>query len=92
MIISQDPYVFVPNSAEPRCDHCFASTHLRRCSACQAVWYCGSSCQVCSIELAISVKLPCLDIVSHYHYAQTEIFGGQSPDSIVKLIYSVLRS
>ncbi|XP_030475693.2 histone-lysine N-methyltransferase ASHR1 [Syzygium oleosum] len=45
VIISQDPYVFVPNSAEPRCDRCFASTDLRRCSACQAVWYCGSSCQ-----------------------------------------------
>lgn len=52
VIISQEPYVFVPNSAEPRCDHCFASARLRKCSACQAVWYCGSSCQVCSTGLA----------------------------------------
>ncbi|KAL3729635.1 hypothetical protein ACJRO7_026722 [Eucalyptus globulus] len=46
VILSQEPYVFAPNAAEPRCDGCFAtSARLRKCSACQAVWYCGSSCQ-----------------------------------------------
>ncbi|KAK3416410.1 hypothetical protein EUGRSUZ_H02137 [Eucalyptus grandis] len=43
-------------------------------------WACGSSCQVCSTELAISGKLLCLDIVSHRLYAQIEKFlGGNHP-------------
>ncbi|KAF6139503.1 hypothetical protein GIB67_005140 [Kingdonia uniflora] len=46
VIISQEPYVYVPNSSpELRCDGCFAEGNLKKCSACQVSWYCGSSCQ-----------------------------------------------
>ncbi|KAJ4700614.1 histone-lysine N-methyltransferase ASHR1-like [Melia azedarach] len=47
VIISQEPYVCVPNnsSSNSRCDGCFASSNLKKCSACQVVWYCGSGCQ-----------------------------------------------
>ncbi|XP_057975004.1 histone-lysine N-methyltransferase ASHR1 isoform X1 [Malania oleifera] len=43
VIISQEPYVCVPN--ESRCDGCFSSSNLKKCSACQVVWYCGNACQ-----------------------------------------------
>ncbi|XP_062146363.1 histone-lysine N-methyltransferase ASHR1 [Alnus glutinosa] len=47
VIISQEPYVCVPNksSVDSRCDGCFASSNLKKCSACHVVWYCGSTCQ-----------------------------------------------
>ncbi|XP_057987023.1 histone-lysine N-methyltransferase ASHR1 isoform X7 [Hevea brasiliensis] len=47
VIISQEPYICVPNNSatESRCDGCFASGNLKKCSACQVVWYCGSTCQ-----------------------------------------------
>ncbi|KAK1384417.1 histone-lysine N-methyltransferase ASHR1 [Heracleum sosnowskyi] len=47
VIISQEPYVSVPNktSGNSRCDWCFSSSNLKRCSSCQVVWYCGSTCQ-----------------------------------------------
>ncbi|WOH00595.1 hypothetical protein DCAR_0519963 [Daucus carota subsp. sativus] len=47
VIISQEPYVSVPNrtSGDSRCDWCFSSSNLKRCSSCQVVWYCGSICQ-----------------------------------------------
>ncbi|KAL6296880.1 hypothetical protein ACE6H2_005022 [Prunus campanulata] len=47
VIISQEPYVSVPNnsSAESRCDACFESSNLKKCSACQVVYYCSNSCQ-----------------------------------------------
>ncbi|KAF7829866.1 histone-lysine N-methyltransferase ASHR1 [Senna tora] len=47
VIISQEPYVCVPNksSVETRCDGCFATSNLKKCSGCQVVWYCGSKCQ-----------------------------------------------
>ncbi|KAJ8773353.1 hypothetical protein K2173_028530 [Erythroxylum novogranatense] len=47
VILSQEPYVCAPknSNAEWRCDGCFASTNLKKCSGCQVVWYCGSSCQ-----------------------------------------------
>ncbi|XP_041015984.1 histone-lysine N-methyltransferase ASHR1 isoform X2 [Juglans microcarpa x Juglans regia] len=47
VIISQEPYVCVPNksSGDRRCDGCFTSSNLRKCSACHVVWYCGSTCQ-----------------------------------------------
>lgn len=47
VIISQEPYVSVPNktSGDSRCDWCFSSSNLKRCSSCQVVWYCGSTCQ-----------------------------------------------
>lgn len=49
VIISEEAYVCVPNnsSAEWRCEGCFSSKNLKKCSACQVVWYCGSQCQVC---------------------------------------------
>ncbi|CAK7347035.1 unnamed protein product [Dovyalis caffra] len=47
VILSQEPYVCVPNNSSTvsRCDGCFASESLKKCSACQVVWYCGSTCQ-----------------------------------------------
>ncbi|GAB4861380.1 Histone-lysine N-methyltransferase ashr1 [Ancistrocladus abbreviatus] len=47
VIISQEPYVSVPNnsSAASRCEVCFTSNNLKKCSACHFVWYCGSTCQ-----------------------------------------------
>ncbi|KAK6246149.1 hypothetical protein SCA6_009239 [Theobroma cacao] len=47
VIISQEPYVFVPNNSltESSCDGCFSKSNLKKCSACQVVWYCGSTCQ-----------------------------------------------
>ncbi|GLT57740.1 hypothetical protein SLA2020_306900 [Shorea laevis] len=43
VIMSQEPYVCVPNNS--RCDGCFTDTNLKKCSACQVVCYCGSVCQ-----------------------------------------------
>lgn len=53
VIISQEPYVSVPNnssvSAQKRCDGCYATTNaLSRCSRCQVACYCGTACQVLS--------------------------------------------
>ncbi|KAK3019765.1 hypothetical protein RJ639_003752 [Escallonia herrerae] len=50
VILSEEPYVSVPNrtSTDSRCDCCFTSSKLRRCSVCQVVRYCGSTCQVSS--------------------------------------------
>ncbi|KAK9134907.1 hypothetical protein Syun_014237 [Stephania yunnanensis] len=46
VIISQEPYVSVPNNSSTlRCDRCFMSSNLKKCSACQIPWYCGSTCQ-----------------------------------------------
>ncbi|TKY74311.1 Histone-lysine N-methyltransferase ASHR1 [Spatholobus suberectus] len=50
VIISQEPYVCVPNnssvSAQKRCDGCFTATNvLSRCSRCQVAYYCGTACQ-----------------------------------------------
>ncbi|KAI3951624.1 hypothetical protein MKW92_051564 [Papaver armeniacum] len=46
VIITQEPYVCVPNnSSESKCDGCFKSVNLKKCSACQVPWYCGSTCQ-----------------------------------------------
>ncbi|PQP99888.1 histone-lysine N-methyltransferase ASHR1 isoform X1 [Prunus yedoensis var. nudiflora] len=33
------------SSAESRCDACFESSNLKKCSACQVVYYCSNSCQ-----------------------------------------------
>ncbi|KAK9993553.1 hypothetical protein SO802_023256 [Lithocarpus litseifolius] len=47
VIISQEPYVCVPNKSpvESRCDRCFTTSNLKKCSGCHVVWYCGSTCQ-----------------------------------------------
>ncbi|KAL3504091.1 hypothetical protein ACH5RR_033932 [Cinchona calisaya] len=49
VIISQEPYVSVPNKnssdSSCKCEWCFTSSNIKKCSACQVVWYCGSSCQ-----------------------------------------------
>ncbi|KAK3149596.1 hypothetical protein QOZ80_3AG0219600 [Eleusine coracana subsp. coracana] len=47
VIISQEPYTSTPNkiSVGSACDHCFSTGHLRKCSVCRVVWYCGSACQ-----------------------------------------------
>ncbi|PHU14610.1 Histone-lysine N-methyltransferase ASHR1, partial [Capsicum chinense] len=44
VIISEEPYVSVPNKSA-KCEWCFASTNLKRCSACRVVFYCGNTCQ-----------------------------------------------
>ncbi|KAL8485506.1 hypothetical protein ACS0TY_027698 [Phlomoides rotata] len=49
VIISENPYVCVPNknkeSPQSKCEWCFSSTSLKKCSACHVVWYCSSKCQ-----------------------------------------------
>lgn len=47
IITRQEPYVSVPSNtmASTRCEVCFACASLKKCSACRAVWYCGSACQ-----------------------------------------------
>lgn len=49
VIISENPYVSVPNknkeSPQSKCEWCFSSTNLKKCSACHVVWYCSSRCQ-----------------------------------------------
>ncbi|KAK0576617.1 hypothetical protein LWI29_020596 [Acer saccharum] len=47
VIISHEPYVCVPNNShsDSRCDGCFTSNNIKKCSGCQVVWYCGSTCQ-----------------------------------------------
>ncbi|KAL6515580.1 Histone-lysine N-methyltransferase ashr1 [Orobanche hederae] len=49
VILSGSPYVCVPNknkeSPESKCEWCFSSTNLKKCSACHVVWYCSSKCQ-----------------------------------------------
>ncbi|KAE8714349.1 Histone-lysine N-methyltransferase ASHR1 [Hibiscus syriacus] len=47
VIISQEPYVCVPNNSltELRCDGCFSKSNLKKCAGCHVVWYCGSLCQ-----------------------------------------------
>ncbi|KAM7252931.1 hypothetical protein ACFE04_025549 [Oxalis oulophora] len=61
VIISQEPYVCVPNtntSPVNKCDGCFASTSsIKKCSACHTVYYCGSSCQKLEWKLH---RLECL--------------------------------
>lgn len=45
--MNQEPYVCVPNkNSSSKCDWCFSSSNIKKCSACQVVWYCSSSCQV----------------------------------------------
>lgn len=43
VIISQEPYVCVPNNS--RCEGCFTDINPKKCSACQVVRFCGSACQ-----------------------------------------------
>lgn len=59
-IISQEPYVCVPNNSpvESRCDRCFASINLKKCSACKVAWYCSSVCQVYKTDEVFFVPFP----------------------------------
>ncbi|CAI9764046.1 unnamed protein product [Fraxinus pennsylvanica] len=49
VILSEDPYVSVPNknkeSPNSKCEWCFSSSNVKKCSGCHVVWYCGSTCQ-----------------------------------------------
>ncbi|XP_019182367.1 PREDICTED: histone-lysine N-methyltransferase ASHR1 [Ipomoea nil] len=49
VIISQEPYVSVPTKTKTgpsaKCEWCFTSTNVKKCSACQVVYYCGATCQ-----------------------------------------------
>ncbi|XP_022880187.1 histone-lysine N-methyltransferase ASHR1 isoform X2 [Olea europaea var. sylvestris] len=49
VILSEDPYVSVPNknkeSPNSKCEWCFSSSKLKKCSGCHVVWYCGGTCQ-----------------------------------------------
>ncbi|KAI3689087.1 hypothetical protein L2E82_47035 [Cichorium intybus] len=53
IILREEPYVSVPNKppVESRCDWCFTSINVKRCSSCQVVWYCGSKCQTADWKL-----------------------------------------
>ncbi|KAM6581598.1 hypothetical protein CsatA_005372 [Cannabis sativa] len=44
VILREKPYVSVPNN-KSRCDGCFGTSSLKKCSVCQIVWYCSTSCQ-----------------------------------------------
>ncbi|OMO98251.1 hypothetical protein CCACVL1_04275 [Corchorus capsularis] len=50
VILREEPYVCAPKSfaseAVPVCQGCFKTSNLKKCSACQLVWYCGRSCQL----------------------------------------------
>ncbi|OMO50102.1 hypothetical protein COLO4_38230 [Corchorus olitorius] len=50
VILREEPYVSAPKSfaseAVPVCQGCFKTSNLKKCSACQLVWYCGRSCQL----------------------------------------------
>ncbi|XP_042041043.1 histone-lysine N-methyltransferase ASHR1-like [Salvia splendens] len=43
VILSENPYVCVPN--KNKCEWCFSSTNLKKCSGCRVIWYCSSECQ-----------------------------------------------
>ncbi|XP_051123836.1 histone-lysine N-methyltransferase ASHR1 isoform X2 [Andrographis paniculata] len=49
VILRETPYVSVPTknkeSPKSKCEWCFTSRNLKRCSACHLVWYCSSKCQ-----------------------------------------------
>ncbi|XP_058190033.1 histone-lysine N-methyltransferase ASHR1 isoform X1 [Rhododendron vialii] len=47
VILNEEPFVSVPSraSVDSRCEWCFSTSNLKRCSACQVVLYCGSTCQ-----------------------------------------------
>ncbi|GFQ02434.1 histone-lysine n-methyltransferase ashr1 [Phtheirospermum japonicum] len=49
VILSEGPYVSVPNknkeSPESKCEWCFSSANLKKCSACHVAYYCSSKCQ-----------------------------------------------
>ncbi|KAL2503527.1 Histone-lysine N-methyltransferase ASHR1 [Abeliophyllum distichum] len=49
VILSEHPYVSVTSknkeSPNSKCEWCFSSSNLKKCSACHVVWYCGSTCQ-----------------------------------------------
>ncbi|KAL5715662.1 Histone-lysine N-methyltransferase ashr1 [Ranunculus cassubicifolius] len=52
ILISQSPYASVPtNSSGSRCDRCFSSINLKKCSGCQVPWYCSTNCQKLEWEL-----------------------------------------
>ncbi|XP_052201557.1 histone-lysine N-methyltransferase ASHR1 isoform X2 [Diospyros lotus] len=59
VILSEEPYVSVPNKAsrDSRCDWCFMTSNLKKCSACHVVWYCGSTCQVIPITATDNYNL-----------------------------------
>ncbi|XP_058190035.1 histone-lysine N-methyltransferase ASHR1 isoform X3 [Rhododendron vialii] len=48
VILNEEPFVSVPSraSVDSRCEWCFSTSNLKRCSACQVVLYCGSTCQI----------------------------------------------
>ncbi|KAG6435972.1 hypothetical protein SASPL_100853 [Salvia splendens] len=43
VIFSENPYVCLPN--KNKCEWCFSSTNLKKCSGCRVIWYCSSECQ-----------------------------------------------
>ncbi|KAG5524985.1 hypothetical protein RHGRI_031610 [Rhododendron griersonianum] len=47
VILNEEPFVSVASraSVDSRCEWCFSTSNLKRCSACQVVLYCGSTCQ-----------------------------------------------
>ncbi|GAA0144931.1 histone modifying enzyme [Lithospermum erythrorhizon] len=44
VIITQQPYVSVPNKTE-KCNYCFASNNIKTCSNCKFLYYCSTICQ-----------------------------------------------
>lgn len=46
-ILTAEPFAFVLSDQhrKERCDYCFKSVKISRCSGCQYVYYCGKNCQ-----------------------------------------------
>ncbi|KAL1543881.1 histone-lysine N-methyltransferase ASHR1-like [Salvia divinorum] len=49
VLLSENPYVCVPNKNKEsplcKCEWCFSTTNLKKCSGCHVIWYCSSKCQ-----------------------------------------------
>ncbi|XP_011163278.2 histone-lysine N-methyltransferase ASHR1 isoform X2 [Solenopsis invicta] len=72
-ILTDRPFVFVLRSAyrTTRCDNCFKSEKLLRCSSCQYVYYCNRKCQKQSWRIH---KLECVCL--------KKTLPGMLPDSV----------
>nr|POE83751.1 histone-lysine n-methyltransferase ashr1 [Quercus suber] len=99
VIISQEPYVCVPNKSpvESRCDGCFTTSNLKKSSGCHVVWYCGSTCQVIpttatdnyNLVEALVSRMPDIDekqLVLYARMANLVNFILQQPDINIKEI------
>ncbi|EQL00004.1 hypothetical protein G6O67_001094 [Ophiocordyceps sinensis] len=71
------------NGLAPRaCELCHASDNVRRCAACQAVYYCGRRCQLADFD---EHKIPCRVVKKarlHYEGEYVKLRDMPGPDRI----------